>query len=81
MKRVRLMKEGFCVRLVFEDGRGLFLTGKGSVDLSDEEFERLKDQIMLFGDLLKVEDVEVSDGSSSELRYEERKKKVRSKKV
>lgn len=81
MKRVWLMKEGFCVRLVFKDGRSLFLTGKGSVDLSDEEFEELRDQVILFSDLLRVEDVEVSDGSGLEVRYEERKKKVRSKRV
>ncbi|MEM1674913.1 MAG: hypothetical protein QXI56_08615 [Candidatus Bathyarchaeia archaeon] len=77
------------MRLVFKDGRSLFLTGKGGVDLSDEEFEELRDQVILFSDLLRVEDVEVSDGSGVkvsdgsglEVRYEERKKKVRSKRV
>lgn len=61
MKRIKLVKQGVSVRIVLEEGRYVFLTKVGDgLILSDEEFERVKDQIVNLGDLVEIENVEIS---------------------
>lgn len=85
MKKIKLVKQGVSVRIVLEEGRYVFLTkiGDGLI-LSSEEFERIKDQIANLGDLVEIENVEVSvekeqveRGKEVEIKSDKSKKSAR----